>query len=226
MGRLDPLLPQQAGDELRMRFVGVLHEETGELLFAQPRNQARCGLSARRVHPHVQRTGILVAETPVGVVELHGGDAEVHENDVGGSQAFGGEHLRQAREVGLVGAERLRAEARRAEMGFRPRQLERIHVESDQTSAWLDALENRPGMPAAAERAVNRDIARFRPETQQDLFDHDRPMRTGGRLAGGEDLLHGRGIPRWVELLVLLVECARVLARVPRASAVNRRVVS
>ena len=57
-------------------------------------------------------------------------------------------------------------------------------------------------MTAAAERAIDRHVAGAGPQALQDLVHHDRPMRAGGRLAGGEDLLHVGRIPRRVQLLV------------------------
>ena len=123
----------------------------------------------------------------------------------------------------MVRDERLRAEAGRAETRFRARQLERVDVEPDQASAGLHALEDRSRMAAAAERAVDRDVAGCGPQAAQDFLHHDRPVRARRRLAGLEDLLHVRGVPLGVQLLVLVVERARVLARVSRAPLVPRR---
>ena len=53
--RIDGLLLQQRGNEPGMRFIRVLGEERGELLLAQARHELRCGLTVRRVHPHVER---------------------------------------------------------------------------------------------------------------------------------------------------------------------------
>ena len=124
----------------------------------------RRGFAARRVHPHVERTGLLVAEAAIGIVQLHRGHAEVREDQVRGGEPFGGEHLRQAGEVAVVRDEGLRAEAGRAQARFGARQLERVDVEADQASAGLHAFEDRPRMAAAAERAVHGDVAGPRAE--------------------------------------------------------------
>ena len=55
--------------------------------------------------------------------------------------------------------ERLGAEAGGAQTRLGARQLERIDVESDQASARLHALQDRLRVTAAAERAVDRDVA-------------------------------------------------------------------
>ena len=169
--------------------------------------------------------GLLVAEAASGIVDLHRGHAEVRQDQVRGRESLGGEHLRQAREVPVARDERLGAEAGGAQTRFRARQLEGIDVESDQPSAGLHAFQDRLRMPAAAERAVDRDVAGRRPKAAQHLIHHDRPMRARGRLAGREDLLHVRGVALGVQLLVLVLEPARVPARVSRAPRVRRRIL-
>jgi tRNA (cmo5U34)-methyltransferase len=65
---------------------------------------------------------------------------------------------------------------------------ERIDVESDQASAGLQLFQDRLRMPAAAERAVNRDLAGHRSKAAEHFIDHDRSMHAAGRLAGGKNL--------------------------------------
>jgi hypothetical protein len=77
-------------------------------------------------------------------------------------------------------------------------------------------------MAAVAERAIHADFARSRSEDFEDFRQHDRPMRAGGGLAGGEDFLDRVGIAGRIVLLVFLLEPARVLAGVTRAAPVRR----
>src|ERR1019366_6376376 len=112
----------------------------------------------RGVHPHVERTWLLVAEAAIRVVDLHRRHAEVHEDDVRGRESFGRKHLRQTGEVPVPRDEGLRTESGGAQTGFRARQLERIHVEADQASSRLDAFEDRLRVTAAAKRAVNGNV--------------------------------------------------------------------
>ena len=207
VGRLDRLLLQQTGDEMRR----AVHRRSPvsrrrELLFAQAREQLRRGFTTRWIHPHVERTGLLVAEAAIGIVDLHRGHAKVRKDQVRGRESLGGEHLRQAREVPVACDERLGAEAGGAQTRFRARQLERIDVESDQASAGLHAFQDRPRMPTAAERAVDRDVAGPGSKAAEDFLHHDRSMRARRRLAGREDLLHVRGVALGVQFLVLVVE--------------------
>ena len=148
---------------------------------ASLRRSSSCArrLALRGIHPHVERPG-LVAEATRGVVDLHRRHAEVREDHVRRRHSLCGEQLRQAREVAVSGDEDVAAEARGPQACFGARQFERIGVESDQASAGLQTLEDRLRVPAAAERAVNRDVAGHWPKTTQHFLQHDRPMRTGG----------------------------------------------
>ena len=123
-------------------------------------DQLRRRLTPPRVHPHVERTDALVAEAAIGIVELHRRHAEVRQNHVGVFETLGRERLRQAGEVGVARDEGVGAEAGRAQARFRAWQLERIDVEPDEPSARLHALQDRARVTAAAERAIDRHLAR------------------------------------------------------------------
>jgi hypothetical protein len=114
VGRLERLLLEEAGDELGVRFIGVLLKQARELLFAQARQQLRAGFTTRWIHPHVEGTDPFVAEAAIGIVELHRGHAQVREDQVRGRQSLSGEHLWQPSEVAAACDEGLGAEAVRA----------------------------------------------------------------------------------------------------------------
>ena len=132
---------------------------------------------------------MLVGESSRRVVELHRRHAEVGQDHVGGWQTLGGQDARQPGEIARVGHERLGAEAGSAKRRLGARQLEGIDVEADEAPAGLQALQHRPGMTTAAERAVDRGLAGLRPQALQHLGHHDRAMAAGRRLAGLDDLL-------------------------------------
>jgi hypothetical protein len=71
---------------------------------------------------------------------------------------------------------------------------------------------------AVAEGAVHGERARLQRERLEDFGDHDRAVRAGGGLAGGQDLGDVAGVARRVELLVFLVEAPRVLPGIARAA--------
>ena len=66
-------------------------------------------------------------------------------------------------------------------------------------------------MPAAAERAVHRDVAGCGPKTRHDFAHHDRSMSTCRGLASSDNLLDVGGVSLGVQLLVFVVERARIL---------------
>jgi hypothetical protein len=135
------------------------------------------------------------------------------------------EHLAQAREISVACDEGFGAEAGGAQACFGARPLEGIDVEPDQASAGLHAFENGLRMPAAAERAVDRDVTRVGSQAAEHFFHHDRSMRARRRSAGRENLLDLRGVALRIQFFVLLLESARVLAPVSRAPRVHRQVL-
>lgn len=89
-----------------------------------------CGFSFVGIHPHIERTIGFRGESAGWIVELHGGDAEVCEEEVGwGKSAFGvcfceGSKV-SSDELSDVGAESESCDARRGFIEF-----ERVGVEA------------------------------------------------------------------------------------------------
>jgi len=191
----------------------------------ETRHELRGGLPTPRIHPHVEGADSLVAEAAIGVVQLHRRHPQVHEDEIGGREPLGGQHLRQPRKRAVMGDKRLGPEAGGAQSCLRAGQLERIHVEPDEASARLQASQDRLGVSPTTERAVHHDVAGPGSKAAKDFLHHDRPVHARRRLAGIEDLLHVRGVPLGVELLVFVVEPARVFARVSRPPPVHGRCV-
>jgi len=164
---------------------------------------------------------VLHRKPPRRVVKLHRGDAQVGDNEINARQFRRGEDLGEAGEIGAVGRERIRAEAEEAETGLGLWQFDGIGIEAKQASARLNVSQQFLRMAAVTESAIDADFARSRSEDFEDFRQHDRPVRTGGRLAASEDFLDRIGIPGGIVLLVFLLEAARVLAGVTRAAAMR-----
>ena len=139
------------------------------------------GSPCDEIHPHVEGTGILVAEAAGGILDLHRGDAEIHEDDVRCRDPLLGEHSRQVREVAVARHEAVGTETRSAQACFRSRQLDRVDVQTNQAAAGAHGLQDRLRVSPATERAVNRDVAGRRSKAVEDLLEHDGPMRAGWR---------------------------------------------
>ncbi len=159
-----------------------------ELLLAprpqQPRQLAvRVGVedvggrgTGRRVHAHVQRGVPRVGETPVVLVELQGGDAEVEEHRVDGLEAevvegvgeAVGDRVHQAHAV---------AELVEAVTGELERLGVAVHADEPQTGVPAQQLG---GVPPHAQREVDADRA---------------GVLQGGREDGGAALEQDGGVP-------------------------------
>ena len=96
---------------------------------------------------------------------------------------------------------------------------------TDKAASGLHSLEDRARMTAPSEGAIHRDVARRRTQAVQYLARHYRNMHAGRRSAGGEDLLHVRGVLLGIQLFVLVVETSRVPAGVAPSSHALRRII-
>ena len=199
-----------------MGFIGVLGEKPSQARFAQFRQQSGRGPASCRVHPHVEGAVDLEAEAARGVVDLHGGKTEIREQQVRPFGCLGGEEPRQRREIHASQDDRFGRKTEAAESGLGPGQLDRIGIHADQPPAWLDGGEQGAGMTAVSQRAIDGDISRPGREHAEDLGHHDRPVRSGRRLAAGDHLRHFVGIAVGLVLLVFLVEMPRILAAITR----------
>ena len=169
---------------------------------------------------------LLVAEAARRVVELHRRHAEVGENDVRGRERLrprapaAGRRSCAWRATNVSGpkpAARRRASVRGNSSGSTSRPISR-------PPGWMRSRIARawPPPPSVQSTATSPGAGRRHSSTSAH---HDRPMHAGRRLAGRDDLLHVGGIPLGVQLLVLLVEHARIRAPVARpAGAAGRRV--
>jgi len=109
---------ENGGKFIRARFIGILLEQTGKGCGVDFLQEGGSGLAALRIHAHVERAIVLDGKTAHRVIDLHGGNAEVGEDEIGAGELAGGEGLGQAREIGAMGGENFRAESQRAEAGF------------------------------------------------------------------------------------------------------------
>ncbi|GMA40053.1 hypothetical protein GCM10025883_20980 [Mobilicoccus caccae] len=131
------------------------------------------------VHAHVQRRVGAVGETPVDLVELEGGDAEVEEHPVEGTDAHLGQHLGDLVVHGVDRGEPV------AEPGESlPRQVDglRVAVQADHPRRRA-RLEDRLGVATHAERGVETDGAlalQRRSEQLHDAVAHHRHVPVRG----------------------------------------------
>ena len=195
-------------------LVGIVDEEFGEFGGLEFLEEGGGGLAAAGVHAHVEGAVELHGEAAGRVIDLHGGDAEVGENEVGGGDLLAGEGLGEPGEIAADGGEDIGSEAEFAQAGLGLGEFDGVGVEADQPAAGLKAREEFPRVTAEAEGAINGDLAGGGGEDRQNLGDHDGAVGAGGSFAGGDDFGDGRWIDRGVEFLVFLLEAARIFAAV------------
>ena len=148
-------------------------EDRDDLAQGEPVHEIGGGGAPGRVHPHVERSVLLEREAPLGVVELERRDAEIEEEAVGRSQVELIEDLRQAAEVGVP---QDRPRSVRGEPAPRPLQGRRVAIEAEEGAVRTAGPEDRLGMPAGADRAVDVEAAGTDGESGQRLREEDGEM--------------------------------------------------
>lgn len=206
-----------------VRLVGIFGKERGEGGRKDFFEKGGGWLATGWVHSHIERAGVFHGKTTRRIVDLHGGDAEIGEDEIDAAEPDGGEDLGQAGEVTAVGGEGIRPEAKGAQAGFGFREFEGIGVEAQEVAAGLEAGEEFAGVAAIAERAIDGGCAGSGREEFQNLGDHDRAVRAGGGFARGDDFGDGGGVAGRIVFLKFIREVTRVFARVTRAATMRGR---
>ena len=110
-------------------------------------------------------------QTSRGVVELHGRDAKIRDDDVRTVESLGRQNFRQVREVGV---EQPNAPAPVAERRLRTRKLHGIAIEADETARRRHRLDEGARMSAIAERRIHDDVTGARTRMLEHFREHDR----------------------------------------------------
>ena len=97
---------QAARDVARVALLAVAAEDAGELVFGQRVHEVGGRDLQRRVHAHVQRRVVGVAEAALTPVELHRRHAQIHVDDVRRGVRALGQHVGEVAVVELRGAGR------------------------------------------------------------------------------------------------------------------------
>jgi len=100
------------GDALGMRLVSKLDETSGQLGDGELGELIRGGAGQTIIHPHVQRSIVLVTEATIGVVDLHARNAQVGKDDVETVEAFASEDLSKPGEMAVMEANLTLADGR------------------------------------------------------------------------------------------------------------------
>ncbi len=203
---------KSSGQRGGLRFIGIFLQEDGEVLGAGPLQHGGGGLTALRVHPHIERPREFDRETAFRIIKLHRRNAEVGKNHIGTGELLGGEDFGKSGEIAAVRHEGLGSKPERAQPRLRLRQLDGINVQTDETSPGLQLWQQFTRVAAVTQRAIHDNFARLRIQYLENLRDHDRPVRAGRRLAGSENFRDSLGVKLGITLLVFVPEAPRVFS--------------
>ena len=134
-------------------------------------------MAAIRIHAHVERAVELHGEAASRIINLHGGHAEVCENDVRAGEFCLSENLRQSGEVAAMRGENSFTKTSRAKSRFGLWQLDGIGVKAEQSAAGREAFQNLLRVSAVTERAIHGHESGLRIKCFEDFRHHDGAMR-------------------------------------------------
>ena len=206
-------------DFRRVRLVGVLHEHALDLLARHLREPLGGGDAGRGVEPQVERAVLLVGEAARGIVELHGGDAEIREHEVERAD-FRRERVDRAEIHQPEGPDVLPI-AECAQAIDRLFRLDGVDVPAKKMSLPRELFEHRVRVPAVAERHVEAALSGLDREHREDLLHHDGDVHARGRIPLRDNMRDLRAVLLRLPLLVLFLEATRILAAVMDAAAVR-----
>src|SRR4051812_18896757 len=139
--RFDRVRPDDGvGKQSCMGLVRILLKHLLEVLLVQTGEPSGGWLPFLWVHSQIERPLEFIGKPPGGIIELHGGAAEIRENHVCPIDFHGGEHARQSCEIGMHHLQDFRAESEPAEALFGFGQFNGIRVEPNQSAAGADRL--------------------------------------------------------------------------------------
>ncbi len=220
-GPLLALGNDRPGDVLAVRLVGQVSQGQAQSLLVDRRQQVGRGLLHPRVHAHVERAVVLVAEASRRVVDLHARHTEIGQDGVVTVEPFSPQGGVDAREVAPMEIQCGPGKRGPQPVGG-PLELLAVDVEGHEPSAGQDAPEDGLGVGSISERGVGDRLARLQLQRHQDLVDHDRHMRSGRRAALGPNMLANALVSLGRPFLVLLVEARGMGAAVALAARRTR----
>ncbi len=171
-GLLDPATQDGGRDPARLTLVAVELEDMGQRPVVPGIDDVGGG-HALIAHPHVQRPVAHEGEAALGLIQLHGRDADVEDGAVQLGLAAFLERLGQAREWGADQLEAIREVARH---GLGERLHRRVAIQRHDLGP---ALEDGAGVAAGSEGGVDDDIARLGGERLDHLGQQDGRVRRG-----------------------------------------------
>jgi hypothetical protein len=157
-------LDDRPGNPARVALFAKAIDRVGQLGFGRTRDEICRGLSARRIHSHVQRLVALEAEAAARSIELQRRDSEIRERSVDLLDAARAEYgVNRA----VIGVHELDTIAKRRQTGARCGERMRIAVEAEH--ACGAGLEQRLRVAAEADGAVDEQAASFRAQERERL---------------------------------------------------------
>lgn len=177
-----------------------------------------CGEAALGVHAHVERAEGFETETAGGIIELHGGAAEVCEDEIDLGVAGALQGFSEASIVAADGLKGFGTVAEGAKAGFSFGELDRVDIEAHEFSARVNFLEDGDGVAAVAQGAIDSNVAGLELKRGEAFANHDGNVETSGSFSRGDDFGDGFGVELWAVFFVFIFEAAGVFAGVSFAA--------
>src|SRR4051794_5575359 len=201
-----------------MGLVRILIKQLLDLSRFAARQPGGSRLAFVWVHSQIKRTLQLVGKATRRIVELHGRTSEIREDHICAVNFQRSEHSLEPCEIGMHQRQGIGAEAEASKALLGPGEFDRIRIQPEQSPARADGLEQFEGMSAITECRIHCHLSRHGPQDLQHFRHTNGTMHACGSLAGGQNLFESLGVFFRIQLLIFLLETARVPSRIARAS--------
>ena len=181
-------------------FIGVFHQHVDQFVLVQFLETLGGADACGGIQTQVQGTVMLESKAAIGVVDLHGGHAQIGQNEI---EFLIGGHLIQLGEVHSADGQDLGAEAEVGQPLAGLFRLNGVHIGGVHVALTLQLLQHPAGMAAVAQGGVIAHLTGLDLEKIQNFVDHNGDVHTGRGLAVLDDLGHIVLILFGVEFFVL-----------------------
>jgi len=218
-GLYEPEMFYTACDRAGMTFLAQHLDDEGEIALGSGRDhigRARAGIA----HAHIERTVVAEGEAALGLVDLHGGNAEIADHAVHQRVAVRLHHVLEIGET--LPQENEPAAGRLNQVGAAG---DRVSIPIEGEHAGIGRRQDRAAIAAGPESRVHIDAAVVRRQKLQDRMDEHGNVTSQSASAGGDSAAAARHHSRAPSVATRELNCflsARTFA-VASASSARKR---
>ena len=200
-------------------LIRVFHQQADDLIFTQLTQTLGCGDARCGVKTQIEGAVLFEGKAAGGIVDLHGGNAEVSQNEIELPVRC---NFVQLGKVHALDGQDFGTEAKGLETGPGLFRLDGIDIGGIHVTLTLELLEHTAGMAAITQCGIQADLTGLDLQKLEDLINHDRNVHTGRCLTLLDDLLDLVLVLFGIVFLIFFFKTAGMGALVAHTALVDR----